>query len=69
MPRNNPTLETDGPHPSLTRTRDPYSPVMVVATVLATLGVLAYAWFLLNPAHRGDLLPWLLLAWVLAADA
>jgi len=33
---------------------------MVVATVLATLGVLAYAWFLLNPAHRGDLLPWLL---------
>ena len=60
MPRSAPPMETDGLHPSLTLTRDPYSPVMIVATVMATIGVLAYAWFLLNPAHRGDLLPWLL---------
>lgn len=41
-------------------TRSPYSPVMIALTVMATLGVLAYAAFLLNPANRGDLLPYLL---------
>ena len=32
----------------------------LVATVVATLGILTYGWFLLNPAHRGDVLPWTL---------
>lgn len=39
-------------------TRNPYSPVMLVATLAATVGVIAYGWFLLNPENRGDLLPW-----------
>lgn len=39
-------------------TRNPYSPVMLVVSIMATIGVLAYAWFLLNPRNRGDLLPW-----------
>ena len=42
------------------RTRNPYGPVMIAVSIAATLGILAYAWFLLNPANRGDLLPWLL---------
>ena len=37
-----------------------YSPVLIVLTVLATAGILVYAVFLLNPANRGDLLPWLM---------
>ncbi|WP_432557832.1 glycosyltransferase family 2 protein [Granulicoccus sp. GXG6511] len=41
-------------------TRNPYSPVMLVVALIATIGVFAYAAFLLNPANRGDLLPWLL---------
>ncbi|WP_232548151.1 glycosyltransferase family 2 protein [Propioniciclava soli] len=41
-------------------TRNPYSPVMVAVSLMALIGILAYAWFLLNPANRGDLLPWLL---------
>lgn len=40
------------------RTKNPYTPVMVSVSIAATLGILAYAWFLLNPANRGDLLPW-----------
>ena len=46
-------------------TADRYSPVLLIIAVLATLGVLAYAFFLLNPANRGDLLPWLI---VMAAE-
>ena len=45
---------------------DRSSPVVLLITVLATLGVLAYGVFLLNPANRGDLLPWLL---VITAEA
>lgn len=41
-------------------TRTPYSPVMILLTILATAGVLAYAGFLFNPANRGDILPYLL---------
>lgn len=49
-----------GPETRRAATRNPYSPVMLVATVVATLGILTYGWFLLNPAHRGDVLPWTL---------
>ena len=35
-----------------------YSPVMILLTVIAALGVLLYSQFLLNPANRGDLLPY-----------
>ncbi|MDN6566777.1 MAG: glycosyltransferase [Actinomyces sp.] len=43
-----------------TRTRGP-SPSLMALVFLATLGVIAYATFLLNPAHRGDTLPYLLI--------
>ncbi|MCL6423132.1 cellulose synthase catalytic subunit [Brachybacterium sp. JHP9] len=33
---------------------------MIVMTIIATIGVLGYAGFLLQPSHRGDLLPWLI---------
>lgn len=36
-----------------------HSPLLIVTTLLATLGVLLYASFLLDPRHRGDLVPWL----------
>ncbi|MFZ2017009.1 MAG: glycosyltransferase [Nocardioides sp.] len=36
-----------------------YSPLLIVLTLLATLGVLLYAAFLLDPSNRGDLVPWL----------
>jgi cellulose synthase (UDP-forming) len=41
-------------------THNPYSPVMILLSLIATLGILFYAQFLLNPANRGNLLPWLL---------
>lgn len=41
-------------------TRNAYSPVLIVVALAATIGVIAYALFLLNPNNRGDLLPWLL---------
>ncbi len=34
------------------------SPVMTLLVLVATLGILAYSLFLLNPSHRGDLLPY-----------
>lgn len=43
---------------SATATR--YSPVLLLVALIAGIGVLAYAVFLLNPAIRGDLLPWLI---------
>ena len=46
-------------------TANPYSPVMVVISLLALLGILAYAKFLLTPSNRGDLLPY---AMVIAAE-
>lgn len=36
------------------------SPVMILLVLVSTLGILAYASFLLDPANRGDLLPYLL---------
>jgi cellulose synthase (UDP-forming) len=33
---------------------------MILLSLIATLGILFYAQFLLNPANRGNLLPWLL---------
>lgn len=36
------------------------SPSLMLLVLLASIGVLAYAAFLLNPAHRGDLLPYVL---------
>jgi cellulose synthase (UDP-forming) len=47
-------------------TRNPYSPVMILVTLIATGGVIAYAIFLLNPANRGDALPYAL---VIGAEA
>jgi cellulose synthase (UDP-forming) len=41
-------------------TRDPYSPVMILLSLIATLGILFYAQFLLKPSNRGDLLPYAL---------
>ena len=41
-------------------TRNPYSPLVLLIAILATLGVVAYAIFLLNPASRGDWLPWVM---------
>ena len=54
--------QVDGYNPDRRRelTRNPYSPVMVLLSLIATLGILAYAVFLLNPANRGDWLPYIL---------
>ncbi|WP_235510807.1 glycosyltransferase family 2 protein [Curtobacterium sp. Leaf261] len=35
-----------------------HNPVMVLLVLVATAGILLYAQFLLNPAHRGDFLPY-----------
>lgn len=37
-----------------------HSPVMVLLVLIATLGILLYTGFLLNPANRGDILPYLM---------
>lgn len=55
-------------HVPLTRraeTANPYPPVLILITLLATIGIIRYAVFLLAPDNRGDLLPYLL---VLAAE-
>ncbi|GAA5519029.1 hypothetical protein Lsed01_01467 [Demequina sediminis] len=36
------------------------SPVMTLLVLVATLGILVYSAFLLNPANRGDVIPWVL---------
>jgi len=46
-------------------TRGEPSPVMILLVVVATIGVLAYGGFLLDPRNRGDLLPY---AMVIAAE-
>ena len=58
----------DGHQPVTRRaeTSNPYSPVMIVLTLVAMLGILAYASFLLRPSTRGDFLPWI---FVIAAEA
>ncbi len=40
--------------------KDARSPSLMLVILLATLGVIAYAVFLLNPANRGDWLPYVL---------
>lgn len=50
-------------HVPLTRraeTANPYPPVLILITLLATIGIIRYAVFLLAPGNRGDLLPYLL---------
>ena len=47
-------------------TANPYSPVMILISVIATLGILLYAQFLLNPNNLGDFLPY---AMVIAAES
>jgi cellulose synthase (UDP-forming) len=50
-------------HVPLTRraeTANPYPPILIPLTLLATLGILRYAAFLLAPGNRGNLLPYLL---------
>ena len=41
-------------------TANPYPPVLILITLIATLGILRYAAFLLAPGNRGSLLPYLL---------
>jgi len=40
------------------RVASDFSPVMILLTVIAAIGVLLYASFLFNPANRGDWLPY-----------
>lgn len=49
-----------GPDTRRQLARRQYSPVTILLTLIATAGIMAYASFLLNPANRGDWLPWLL---------
>jgi cellulose synthase (UDP-forming) len=60
--------EVAGPDETTRRelARNPYSPVMILLTLIATGGIIAYAVFLLNPANRGDALPYVL---VIGAEA
>ena len=37
-----------------------YSPTLFLVAILSSIGVLAYTCFILNPAFRGDLIPWLI---------
>ena len=37
-----------------------HSPVMTLLVLIATIGILVYSAFLLNPANRGDLLPYVM---------
>lgn len=55
----------DSPDTRRAATRQAFSPVLIVITALAAVGVLIYARFLLDPGNRGDLLPWLV---VIAAE-
>jgi cellulose synthase (UDP-forming) len=40
------------------RTETVYSPIVILLTALAAVGIVLYSWFLLDPGNRGDLLPW-----------
>lgn len=65
---DNDLILIDGRDPETRRqqTANPFSPVIFLLTLLASAGVVAYALFLLNPANRGDWLPYLL---VMAAES
>ena len=56
--------------PALSDPAKSSSPSLILLVVLATLGVLLYAAFLLRPEHRGDLLPYVLVitaeTWIIA---
>ena len=68
LPDHNDLAPVDQHAPSTRRwaTRSAHSPVLMVVSLLALIGILAYGWFLLKPGNRGDLLPWLL---VVVAEA
>lgn len=36
------------------------SPTLLMVVLLATIGIVAYSWFLFDPAHRGDVIPYAL---------
>ena len=42
------------------------SPVMILIVLVSTIGILVYSLFLLDPANRGDMIPWLM---VIAAES
>ncbi len=46
------------PAPRITEPVKSQSPSLIILVLIATLGILAYASFLLNPASRGDWLPY-----------
>ncbi|GAA2180688.1 hypothetical protein GCM10009785_12580 [Brooklawnia cerclae] len=62
MPPVHDFAQVDGYDPNTRRRliRNPYSPVTIMLTLVATTGILAYAAFLLSPANRGDWLPWMI---------
>lgn len=60
-----PESRTSGAPPRAADNAASESPTLMLITMLATIGVLAYAIFLLNPDNRGDMLPWLM---VIAAE-
>lgn len=64
MKRSIPTRAA-GSGPGLSSRGEP-SPVMILLVIVATIGVLAYGAFLLDPANRGDLLPY---AMVIVAES
>lgn len=55
-----PSPETDAADHGSCRAMNSNSPSLMMLVLLATLGVLAYAGFLLRPDHHGDLLPFAL---------
>ncbi len=62
-----PKVRTTEHHTISTRSESrTHSPVMVLLVLISTLGILLYAQFLLNPANRGDLLPYIM---VIVAEA
>ena len=56
MARTQPTSTAQ--RPPAAPTRGEPSPVMILLVLVATLGALAYGWFLFDPRNRGDLLPY-----------
>ncbi|WP_022882955.1 glycosyltransferase family 2 protein [Gryllotalpicola ginsengisoli] len=56
----------DGPGPTRPARPLSHSPLTVLLVLLCTAGVLAYAGFLLNPAHRGNIVPY---AMVISAES
>jgi cellulose synthase (UDP-forming) len=57
-------------YPATTDVAKSSSPSLMMLVLVATIGVLLYAQFLLNPSHRGDPLPYLLVivaeTWIIA---